>query len=166
MLLRLAPGRAGDAGVRNDSVVSWPVLAAIASEAFAIINEVWVGEAAAFEARVRALARDHGRDARALVALDDDRAVIGVALFTPSRVSGSLYELSWLAVAPSRRRCGVGRALVAAAIASARALRGGLVFATETPAFYERCGCGTPSRITENRWVFVIGCSNVIGKQP
>jgi GNAT superfamily N-acetyltransferase len=159
----LVSGTAVEAAAEGASVVSWPVVAAIAIGAIAIVDEVWAGEAAAFEARVHALERDHGPDARALVALDADHEVIGVALFTPSRISGSLHELSWLAVAPTRRLRGVGRAIVTAAVAAARTLRSGLVSATETPAFYERCGCGNPVRFTEDRWLFVISGSAEVG---
>lgn len=82
------------------------------------------------------------------VALVAERAgvVVGYACFGATPMTESTFDLYWIAVAPSEKRGGVGRALVADVIASVRA-RGGRVLRVETEggdryaatrAFYQR----------------------------
>jgi ribosomal protein S18 acetylase RimI-like enzyme len=78
----------------------------------------------------------------------DGDAVLGFACFGPHSLAGGVYDLYWIATAPSARGRGVGGALIAAVEAAANA-RGGRMLIVETSStpsyaaarrFYETYG--------------------------
>ncbi len=83
----------------------------------------------------------------ALVA-ERDTTVLGYACFGRTPMTERSYDLYWIAVDPSAKRAGIGRALIDAVLAALRERAGGVLrVETEggakyaaTRAFYERIG--------------------------
>lgn len=84
------------------------------------LNEIWIKEHFSLEAVDRALAADPGSIARGgghtICAVEDGRVVGAVALF---RWDEEHFELARMAVEPTRRQRGIGRALALSAIEKA-----------------------------------------------
>lgn len=103
------------------------------------------------------LAAPQASDYHFLFADDREGGVTGYSCFGPIPLTRGSWDLYWIAVDPSRQGSGLGRLLLAASEARARALGAQRFFVdtsgrpqyAPTRAFYERCGYVVGARLED-----------------
>jgi GNAT superfamily N-acetyltransferase len=125
----------------------------------------------AAELVIETLARPESADYRFLFADDREGLLAGYACFGPIPLTVGSWDLYWIAVDPSRQRTGLGRLLLAASEARARA-EGAARFFVDTSgrpqyeptrAFYERCGYTAAARLAD---FYAPGDAKVVYHRP
>ncbi|MEZ6037344.1 MAG: GNAT family N-acetyltransferase [Planctomycetota bacterium] len=139
------------------------VEAMVAASGFFNPDEVRIARELVEERLQRGLASGY----RFLFADDAAGELVGYSCYGPVDGTARSWDLFWIAVAPSRQRHGLGRALLSATEAAIAGLGGGLVWVETggkalyepTRRFYERCGY---TRQAELRDFYAPGDAKVI----